>query len=77
MAKRWREFCRPICDECLEDQAHEGHGPGSGLIVYRSETHIKETILPNGRLKREEKVINLPPIPIEQDEFRCRKCFPR
>lgn len=76
MVKRWRDFCRPYCDPCLAAMKHEGHGPGSGLMVHRGETHVVQKIV-NGRMIEEKKTIEHPPIPIEKYEFRCRVCFPR
>jgi hypothetical protein len=72
MRKRVRNYIRPYCDPCLEAMKHEGHGPGSGLMCYWSETRTKVV---DGRTVEEAR--HHPPIPIDESPTRCTVCFPR
>lgn len=71
MRKRVHDFARPYCDDCSEALKHEGHGPGSGLMVGRQHTELK--VNAEGRLS--EKTTVYPDVPIEEWPTRCRVCF--
>src|SRR5258706_14674714 len=71
MLKRAHNFARPYCDTCSLALRHEGHGPGSGLIVGHSMTEMKI----DAAGKMAQKTTTFPDIPIAKCPSRCPVCF--
>lgn len=71
MKARVRDFIRPYCNNCLEANKHDGHGPGSGLMYEFTTIRIK--VGADGK-RVEERTVH-PSIPIELSPTRCKVCF--
>jgi hypothetical protein len=71
MEKRVADFARPICDECIDRLAHEGHQRPDLMVNI---THEVIAIDPTSG-RREEKRKSWQ-IPYREWDVRCRSCFP-